>query len=69
MKQKLQTIASVSAASFLVFSALAQDATNLVTNGQNVTAYDMSGAKFQSRLKDTAEASHIIGMIDKKLPK
>jgi sporulation protein YlmC with PRC-barrel domain len=47
MKRKLQIIASLSAASFLAFSALAQDTSNL---------------KIQNKLNDTAEASHIIGM-------
>jgi len=62
MKRKLQIIASVSAASFLVFSALAQDASNPAIHGQNGAAYDISGAKLQDRLKGTAEASHLIGM-------
>lgn len=62
MKRKLQIIASLSAASFLAFSALAQNASNLATNGQNGAAYDISGAKLQNRLKNTAEASHLIGM-------
>lgn len=62
MKRKLQTIASVSAASFLAFSALAQDASNPATHGQNGAAYDISSAKLQDRLKDTVEASHLIGM-------
>jgi hypothetical protein len=52
MKRKLQIIASVSAASFLAFSATAQDTFN---------------TKIQDRLKDTAEASHIIGMTVKNL--
>jgi len=47
MKRKLQIIASLSAASFLAFSAPAQDAFNM---------------KIQNGLNDTAEASHIIGM-------
>jgi len=55
-------MASVSAASFLAFSALAQDASIPATRGQNGAAYDMSGATLPDRLKDTAEASHLIGM-------
>jgi len=47
MKRKLQIIACLSAASFLAFSAPAQDTFNM---------------KIQDSLKDTAEASHIIGM-------
>ena len=62
MKRKLQIIASVSAASFLAFSGLAQDASNPAIHGQIGAAYDMSGAKLQDRLKGTAEASHLIGM-------
>ena len=62
MKRKLQIIASVSAASFLAFSALAQDTSNLETNGQNGAAYAMSNAKFKDWQKDTADAGHIIGM-------
>jgi sporulation protein YlmC with PRC-barrel domain len=62
MKRKLQIIASVSAASFLALSALAQNASLPATHGQNVAAYDKSGAKFQDPLKDTIEASRLIGM-------
>ena len=62
MKRKLQIIASVSAASYLAFSALAQDAYTPATHGQNGAAYGISGAKLQNGLKGTAEASQLIGM-------
>jgi sporulation protein YlmC with PRC-barrel domain len=62
MKRRLQIIASASAASFLALSALAQNVSLPATHGQNVVAYDKSGAKFQDPLKDTIEASHLIGM-------
>jgi sporulation protein YlmC with PRC-barrel domain len=62
MKRKLQIIAGVSAASFLAFSGLAQDASNPAINGQIGAAYGNSNAPLQDRLKDTAEASHLIGM-------
>ena len=47
MKRNLQIIVILSAASFLAFSAPAQDTSNI---------------KVQNGLNDTAEASHIIGM-------
>ena len=62
MKRKLHIIAGVSAASFLAFSGLAQDASNPATQGQIGAAYGNSSAKLQDRLKDTVEASHLIGM-------
>ena len=62
MKRKLQIIACASVASFLAFSAPAQDASNSKTNGQNDASFFMANAKFQDGQKDTAEASAIIGM-------
>jgi len=62
MKQKLQIIAGISVASFLVFSVLAQDASNAITNGQDGAAYKKSGTNLQDWLKETAEASYLIGM-------
>jgi sporulation protein YlmC with PRC-barrel domain len=62
MKRKLQFIAGVSAASFLAFSAPAQNTPDPATDGQTGAAYDLAGSKLQDRLQDAAEASEIIGM-------
>jgi hypothetical protein len=61
MKRKLQIIISASAASVLALSALAQDTSNLKTDGPHY-AVDRDHAQCQCQLNGAAKASDIIGM-------
>ena len=62
MKRKLQIIVSASAASVLVFSALAQDTSNPKSDGQTYSRSPMPNSSYTNQLKDTAKASDVIGM-------
>jgi sporulation protein YlmC with PRC-barrel domain len=62
MKRNLQIIVSVSAASVLAFSALAQDTFTPKKVGQNYSRNQMPRIAGTDRLKDTAKASDVIGM-------
>jgi hyperosmotically inducible periplasmic protein len=62
MKRKLQIISGAFAASVLAFSALAQDASNPKTDGQNYSRNQAPHSAWANRLNDTAKASDIIGM-------
>jgi hyperosmotically inducible periplasmic protein len=62
MKRKLQIISSAFAASVLAFSALAQDASNPKTDGQNYSRNQTPHAAWANRLNDAAKASDVIGM-------
>ena len=61
MKRKIQIIVSVSAASVLAFSALAQDTSNPQTDATQSPLQHMTQGR-NDQLKDTAKASDIIGM-------
>src|SRR5665213_4602089 len=61
MKRKIQIIVSVSAASGLAFSALAQDTSNPQTDATQAPLQHMTQGR-NDQLKDTAKASDIIGM-------
>jgi len=60
MNQKIQII--ISAASVLAFSAMANDAPKIKTDGPNPDRDTAFHARRQSRLNDAAKASDIIGM-------
>ncbi len=61
MKRQLKIIIGVSAASVLVFSALAQDSSTPKIGGSESTSQRMSRARAE-QLNDAAKASDIIGM-------
>jgi sporulation protein YlmC with PRC-barrel domain len=62
MKLKLQTLVSVSAASVLALSALAQQEPNPTSDGPDITRDRMPREQRWDRLNDAAKASDLIGM-------